>query len=314
MAYIISELYPKRDLSNYSSIVNFSDLTVGGSFAAAKVATQAAKAIKALIIRPDKSAPKAPKDMPGIAGYLFNIIESETIQMTADVTDTAIAPDRKRNLKGHITPKPLTITVKGYVAEVYETVPKNSPHLWNGPTAIAEPLLVYAPNIDANARRILNEAKRLENMGTNMVQRSVSLWDFFNYGKGWTLDGATRKHEIKDVLNMDNYNNEKEMTVGDYPKHPQETLNGRLNRRENRQSKAFEFFRFLWINRIPVSIETAWGTWKDMAITSIKATQDTSTGTYMTIFDMSFKQLYAVSNVKDDKKATDNTSNTRDRE
>jgi hypothetical protein len=72
----------------------------------------------------------------GVAGYVFNVVESYTVSMTSKITDKPI-PDQDSNqsnasadpnnkkiyTKPNVDTEPETITVKGLVAEITNTMP-----------------------------------------------------------------------------------------------------------------------------------------------------------------------------------------------
>ena len=59
---------------------------------------------------------------PGVNGFVFDVIDDETIQLDADITDSWI--ETNSTIQDHIALKPVRFTLKGYVGELYDICSK----------------------------------------------------------------------------------------------------------------------------------------------------------------------------------------------
>jgi hypothetical protein len=220
------------------------------------------------LIRPDNPP-------PGIAGFLFHIIDSQSVTMSSKITDNTVSAGLV--VQDHIEPQPETVTIKGYVAEIFDAPPSDVMGYVEPYMRVLDPVAAYIPQVANTARRLYNEAERIERAAAKVTEQAGSLYKFFN--SKW---GGTEKMQKK-IKNQENQNELSES--GFDPKKDSMGL------RDGLQTEAFAYFRLLWSNRLLVTIETPWGVYKNMAIQSIKVTQDGTTGRFSTLFDMIFKHI-----------------------
>jgi hypothetical protein len=256
-------------------IPNLAGITEAGSVYAA-----AASKLGALI-RPDRPP-------YGIAGYIFDVVESYTVEMKSNITDKKLTTsdlfnDRSKSIEKFEVKKeyskpwyeltPETITVKGLVAEVSSTVPWLSEYAEPYMRAL-ETVMPYVPDLASNAQKSYAEAERVARVADKVINQHKSLHALFKDKWG---ENKKPKSEMEDI--------------------PQ-----------TKQREVFEFFRYLWASKQLVTVETAWGVYKQMAIESITATQDSATtGRYLSSFTIKFKQLVTI-NEKDAKELKDKLS------
>jgi hypothetical protein len=240
-------------------IPNLAGITEAGSVYAA-----AASKLGALI-RPDRPP-------YGIAGYIFDVVESYTVKMTSLISDKVLTGDDLKNAKlksgaaldkekqytkPGIDIQPEVITVKGLVAEVSSAVPY-FPEKLDTIVRAFDPVMAYVPELALSAQKAYAEAERVARVTEKVINQHKSLHALFKDKWG---ENKKSKSEMEDI--------------------PQ-----------TKQREIFEFFRYLWASKQLVTVETAWGVYKQMAITSITATQDSSR--YLSSFTMEFKQLVTV--------------------
>ena len=207
----------------------------------------------------------------GIAGYVFDVVESYMVEMKSSATDKVLEESDKENdrsksikfkddkqyVKPWIKTEPETITVKGLVAEVTSAVPAPLENVERYVRAL-EPVMAYVPVFARNVQKAYAEAERIVRVRDKLVKQVTSLHDLY------TKLGEAKKAPGK--------------APSDVP--------------QSKQRDVFAFFRYLWASKQLVTVETAWGVYKQMAITSITATQDSSH--YLSSFTMVFKQLVTV--------------------
>ena len=209
------------------------------------------------IIRPDNPP-------PGIAGYLFDIVDEDTVELESDITDHYIEDNTA--LQDQIALRPETITVRGTVAELVLYDPKFSPV--ERPTI--EKKGQYEQQLIQTGVNVL--ATRLPLVGA-LVPQLTSFWA----KKQQTIDTnfLTTQQQVADSNSLYGLYNSK------YPQLPKDQTN---------QSRIFGYFYQLWKGRQYFSVETPWGFFNSMAIQSLSIRQGSATR-YASEITVTFKKL-----------------------
>ena len=220
------------------------------------------------LVRPDDPP-------PGIAGYVFEIVESDKVDLTSDITDYVLEDNSFAH--DHITLKPEIITVSGLVAEV-----RDAPSKYIGRTKrqvqALDLISSYTPvsSPASIALGLYNEAERVGRLVDKNIERVQSFFGLFQSWKG------RESAKVSTLQRIENNRGQGD-TERDYKTY--------LENREklaSRQMEAYEFFRYLWYHKHRVTVDTPWGVHKSMAIQSITAQQ---TAQHLSSFQMVFKQI-----------------------
>lgn len=178
---------------------------------------------------------------PGVAGFVFDIINEDSVNLESDITDHYI--EDNTTIQDQIALRPEVVTVRGLVGELAETVAQKDD--------IAKELAALPANPDLAP-------------------------EYTDIQKAEIEEEAARK--------------EQEVAA----KTETQTLDGYFNARSGnlptKQSKAFLYFYELWKGRQLFTVDTPWGFFTDMAIQSLRVTQDASTK-YISDFTLVFKKI-----------------------
>lgn len=200
-----------------------------------------------------------PQNLKGIAGFIFDITERESIRLESEITDHYI--EDNTTIQDHIALKPIEFSITGSVGELIYSKNGSTELIFNENTGkydikikpnyesiIEEKLLAFspfAPDLAQQASQLFNQVQNLINKAKDLNKAVKNIYNLFN-----------------DV---------------------------EVAKKETRQAKAYEFFKALWENRQYFTIDTYWATFDNMAIISIEVDQ-TDTDTIST-FNIKFKQL-----------------------
>lgn len=209
------------------------------------------------VIRPDNPP-------PGIAGYLMDIVDEDSVELESDITDHFIEDNTA--VQDQIALRPETITVRGTVAELVLYDPKFSPV--QRPTI--EKKGQYEQQLIQTGVNIL--ATRLPLIGA-LVPQLTSFWA----KKQQTIDTnfLVTQQQVADSNSLYGMYNAK------YPQLPKDQTN---------QSRIFGYFYQLWKGRQYFSVETPWGFFNSMAIQSLSIRQGAATR-YASEITVTFKKM-----------------------
>ncbi|AWI10315.1 phage baseplate protein [Ereboglobus luteus] len=223
------------------------------------------------LVRPD-NAP------PGIAGYVFNIVQDDTVELTSDISQYVM--EDKKIAQDNITLKPASVQVTGLVAEVHSTPPAFLGEVLPYVQAL-DPIAAYVPRFATSANKIYNEAERIEREGRKVWQQAKNLWSLYKNTYSTEQENIAKNRAVKGAASdYKTYNKDEERT-----------------QLESRQKEAFEFFHHLWVNKQLVTVETPWGIYNDMAIESLSVKQ-TGTSSYTSTFTMKFRHIRIIGDTK----------------
>lgn len=134
------------------------------------------------ITRPDKyQAIVRPNNPPaGIAGYVFDIVGEQSMEMNSDITDHYL--ENNSAIQDQISLKPEKYTVKGLVAElVLNTPTQQTQESFVNPLPLFSPL---APEFTEAATEIQSASAADSESAINSVVDTQSLYSFFNGNVG----------------------------------------------------------------------------------------------------------------------------------
>lgn len=113
---------------------------------------------------------------PGIAGFLFDIVGDESIELTSDITDH-YAEDNDA-LNDQIANAPERVMTRGNVAEIASYVPP--PQSVAPQTAALPPVPAFLPVLSPGGAERLSDAEATKISAALAVSSSPSLWSYFN--------------------------------------------------------------------------------------------------------------------------------------
>lgn len=192
----------------------------------------------------DQRAIVRPNNPPyGIAGFLFDIVTEDAVELTSDITDHYVEDNTA--IQDHIALAPEQITVRGIVAELVRRQPaENVRSRVDNPLPL---LTTISPEFTPGAaERLAARAAR-------------------------TVDANRAALYSQSVYNF--YQNRASTPP-----------------RQTRQSAAFLYFYSLWKSRQLFTVESPWGYWTNVAISSFRGVQGAETK-YASDFTLTFKKI-----------------------
>lgn len=207
----------------------------------------------------------------GIAGFKFNVPQSEQVNMQSEITDHYI--DTNRPIQDHIALRPVTLTLTGLQGEYFYSVNQIEDLL-----AKVVPTLSlvkqFLPKLSAATEQIKFGKKSyqqniqgLETSYSNF-DKKVPLQDKFQLA--WnTFNGEDLFKDFQDIFKL-----------------------------KSSQTRAFLFFQAMWQSRARFTVETTWRRYDNMAITDVIPIRDQNAD--ITEFTVKFKQInYAITQTTD---------------
>ena len=189
----------------------------------------------------------------GIAGFLFDIVEDETVDLSSMITDYYV--ESGSPAQDHIALRPERITVRGYQGE-YKNIVSDKPTMLEKGFQKLTTLQSYLPVLSSAASNLYNDLKN------------------FSIEKDWgTFEGAW----------------EGAISIGNMASNLFEAYSD-INIPQNEQQKAFIYFEALRNARVTFTVQTPFRTYTDMAIESIRARQGGDTRDSSS-FDITFKKI-----------------------
>ena len=242
----------------------------------------------------------------GIAGYIFDIVEEDKVELTSDITSHVL--EDKSFAHDHITLKPETVTVSGLVGELRDTPLKPLADVGRFIRAL-DPVAAYVPRVASNVNRIYNDAERLARETDKVLEQfgAPSLYDLYKMSLNTAVSAWEKMKEIikaqgktpaetpaespseSPAVAPANQAEEEEYNYGKFK--------DEAGKWKNRQMEAYEFFFILWRNKEFVTVQTPWGIWPNMAIESMTALQNNTTSGlsgHLSSFKIVFKQIRVI--------------------
>lgn len=121
------------------------------------------------IVRPDNPP-------PGIAGFLFDVVEDDSSDLESDITDYYI--EDNTSIQDHIALRPETVTISGKTAELVRASVQNKPiSRINNPLPLVPGM---TPELTPEAEQNELAAQAETEQGQNAVTSTQSLWGYYN--------------------------------------------------------------------------------------------------------------------------------------
>lgn len=121
------------------------------------------------IVRPDNPP-------PGIAGFLFDVVEDDSSDLESDITDYYI--ENNSSIQDHIALKPETVTISGRVAELVLAVIEGKPTVQRGNPLPLIPGLTPDLTPEAQQNELDAQAEGIEEGAS--ITNTDSLWGYYN--------------------------------------------------------------------------------------------------------------------------------------
>jgi hypothetical protein len=275
----------------------------------------------------ERQAIVRPNDPPeGIAGFLFDIPEEEEINLRSEITDHYVEDNTA--IQDQIALKPDEVTVRGLVAEIVSLQPTPTkqrvtprpplpiqPQFSPIQTPMATQLLVKASTLvrilAPGKNQIYGVAKSLvmspTDVTTQLASNAQIIATSLGYGteasQAWALAkmlGAATKSAGRPARQRPkgNTNPVPPFTplVAPALTTDPETLYGMVLDKsqqppnQTKQARAFAYFYQLQKARQLCTVETPWGIFNDMAILTVRATQDDESK-FRSTFAITFKRI-----------------------
>ncbi len=194
---------------------------------------------------------------------MFHYEGEQSVELSSDITDHYIEDNTA--IQDQISLKPEKITVHGFIGELNNVAPA-------GILAIAQSISRltvisdFAPELSVTARNAYNAAYSAYQTGLSLSNSAVSAWGSITGGQGTNVIGSTGLGSTFDA----------------------ET--GVVANNQTKQQIMFQQFYGYWRARTLFRVQTPWAVFENMAIESIRASQDEQTR-MITDFFVTFKML-----------------------
>lgn len=187
----------------------------------------------------------------GIAGFVFDICDDETIELDADITDHYV--ENGTAVQDHIALRPERVTVRGLVGE-------------------------YRHIVDGNPTKLQKATKKLTTLASYLPPLSDAASAIYKGLQGKNESAALTALTNSTVSNIGN-------TAMDLYK-----AYKNVNIPQTEQQKAFIFFEALRNNRSLFTIQTPFRYYTDMAVESLRTTQS-GFSRDQSDFEVTFKKM-----------------------
>ena len=197
----------------------------------------------------------------GIAGFKFNVPQSEQVRFENEITDHYV--ESNYAIQDHIARKPVVITLSGLIGDYFYTV-----------NEIEDMLALITPTITLVKElipQITSVVKRQKVSFTKEQQQKLIKQDDGSYKV--SVNGKQNEYEFN---TMDLF-----------------TLFQSLYKLKSAQTRAFLFFEALWKSGARFSVETTWKRYDNMVVQSVTPKRDNNAD--ITEFTIVCKQMEFVS-------------------
>lgn len=231
--------------------------------ALSQLTTSATALSNLILVTPQQSIGYQPQNQPSQDGQtkqqppalLFNYEGEQTVSLTSDITDHYIEDNTA--IQDQIALKPETITTHGFIGELNNVTPAALEPLKQAADKLTV-ITAYTPELTTTEQLAYANALQAYQLSQNVSNASVAAWNSINktnYGST-TLAGTNVTSEGL----------------------------------QTQQQLAFQQFYGYWRNRTLFTVQTPWAIFKDMAILSLRAIQDSETR-MITDFEVTFKMI-----------------------
>jgi hypothetical protein len=230
-----------------------------------------------ILVTPQKNIgyqPQSTDPKTTLDSLLFHYEGEQSVTLESDITDHYVEDNTVIN--DNIALRPETITTQGFIGELNNVIPEDLAVA----KLLADKLTIvdaYTPQLSTTALIAFNNATQLYQIKNNAQNSIASTWSSLNKTGGLSsIDGS----------NVD--------------KQPS----------QNKQQQMFQQFYIYWRNRTLFTVQTPWAIFKNMAIRSLRAVQDSETR-MITDFEVSFKIIRFADDVLQKKVLSDRASNQK---
>ncbi len=248
------------------------------------VTTAAGSLANLVLVTPDSNKGYQPQNSDGDEGQreqipptlLFHYEGEQTVQLQSDIT--VHYTERNDAVSDNVALKPEVITTHGFIGELNDVIPPALEPI----KEVANKLVfldAYLPVLSVTALIAYNEAEFLYRNARKVANSAVARWSSINGTNGPTVinnDGLSVP--ISQLQNDQNAFIDK----------PSQT----------KQQLYFQLFYGYWRNKTLFTVQTPWAIFKNMAIMSLRAVQD-SDSRVVTDFEISFQMVHFVESVRD---------------
>lgn len=249
--------------------------------------TMATALANLMLVTPNKNTGYQPTSINGQwvgDAILFNYEGEQSASMESDITDHFI--ENNSSINDHISLKPETITTQGFIGELSDITPGVIGEL----KRLAQEKLIimsaYTPAISTAALLAINQAQLIYDVGNNVVS-SVNALSSINQSTT-ILESST---EAQSFINSNGLT--------------------QTNANQTKQQVAFQAFYGYWRDRTLFTVQTPWAIFENMAIKTMRASQDAETR-MITDFEITFKMMRFASTKKTDPNANRNAMQSAD--
>ena len=191
----------------------------------------------------------------GIAGFKFNIPESELVKFENEISDHYT--DNNSPVQDHIVEKPIEITVTGLVGDYFY-----SRHIIQDLVAQVVPTLTLVKEFVPQISPVVMALKEKFNIGASSTYN-------FDPETGVLSGGSITNYSFNLIDLFKLFQN--------------------LYKLKSAQTRAFIFFECLWKMKSLFSVETTWKRYDNMLVKSLEAKRDKNLD--ITEFSLTFKQM-----------------------
>jgi len=204
--------------------------------------------------------PQAPKP----PALLFHYEGEQTAALESDITDHYIEDNTA--IQDQIALRPVMVTTHGFIGELNDVVPINSPILQAALQKLTV-LTAYTPELTTAALIAYNQAFQAYQIGASAVNSAISAWSSINGTGGENVIGP-----------------------GGISSNTVNIFNGQVANNQTKQQVAFQQFYAYWQARWLFTVQTPWAVFQNMAIQRMRAIQSAETNV-ITDFEVSFKMI-----------------------
>lgn len=213
---------------------------------------------------PNSYQPQNPTGTSEVPKLIFNYEGEQSGSFESDITDHYV--ETNIAYQDQIALKPEEITVQGFIGELNDIVPGLLGDFT--PKFIADKLTTldaFAPGLSATASQSYGRALQGYQTAQRFGDAAVSAWG--------TISGSRAPG-----------------TIGSGGLSGFDAATGRIQGIQNKQQIAFQQFYGYWRARYLFTVQTPWAVFENMAIKSLRPTQDAETNK-ITAFEITFKMI-----------------------
>lgn len=202
-----------------------------------------------------------------IGGFTFHILERESVNYEAEVTDHYI--DTNRPVQDHIAWKPVTITLQGLQGRYYHDIFRDVGHSVEY-YRVFNTVASFIPNVPGitMVRKVKSTISKITsgNNIVNMIANKITSFAF-----GFFLSEVQKYANDWFAIHED------------------------AGKIDDEQTNAFLYLEGLFLKGAPITVTTTWRSFDNMLITALKPTRDNNGD--ITEFTVTLKQISTVNSI-----------------